>query len=242
MPEAPSIRIFRKRLLALGCPADLARRRARELADHREDLKQAALQEGLSEADAEARADQRLGEPVALAEQTVRVLRQSSWWGRHPLIAFGLLPMPAIFSASLLGLAVAFGLVRVCVSADGWAALADGGPGFRILPGASRAAYCLSIALTSGFFCWLARQSAVGWTWGLLACGCCSLQSFFGYCQVLPHFASVGYSSTPNWSCAVIPLWVAGAAWLWHLLTRNQSDHDLGDTVTRTGRQCSTAQ
>src|ERR1044071_4054712 len=83
---------FEQRLLQLGCPVSLARRQVRELADHREDLKLTAMEEGLSEADAEKRADEQLGEPVALAEYAVKVLRQSSWWGRHPIIGFCLLP------------------------------------------------------------------------------------------------------------------------------------------------------
>lgn len=226
MPDANSIRAFERRLRAAGYPAGLLRRQVRELAEHREDLKQAALEEGLSEADAEARADQRLGEPVVLAEQMVLALRQSFWWGRHRFVAFGLLPAPAIFSASLLGLAVAFGLVRLCVSPDDWAILADGGPGFSLLTRASRAGCCLAIALTTVLFCWLARRSAAGWKWALLACACCSVQSFFGCCRILPHSAFVGYSSTPNWSCAVIPLWVAAAAGIWHLLGRSERDQD----------------
>lgn len=221
MPNADSIRTFERRLRAAGYPAGQLRRRVRELAEHREDLKQAALEEGLSEADAEARADQRLGEPVVLAEQMVLALRQSFWWGRHRFVVFGLLPIPMIFSASLLALAAAFGLVRLCVSADDWAVLADGGPGFSLLSRASRFACCLAIALTTVLFCWLARQSAAGWKWTMLACACCSLQSFFGCCRILPHSAFVGYSSTPNWFCAVIPLWVAAAAGIWHLLQRD---------------------
>jgi hypothetical protein len=224
MPNASAIRTFERRLRELGCPAAQMGHRVRELADHHEDLKEAALREGLSEAEAEALADQRLGEPVALAEQVARMVRQSSWLGRHRVIGFCLLPVPATFAASLLGVAAAFALVRFRVSAEDWAVLADGGPGFTVLVGTSRAACCGAIALTTVLFCWLARRAAAGWKWALLACAGCALQSFFGCCRILPHSAFVGYSSTPNWSCAVIPLWVAAAAGIWHLLGRGGPD------------------
>jgi hypothetical protein len=241
MPNAPAIRVFERRLQELGCPAGQLQRRVRELADHHEDLKQAALQEGLSEAEAEARADQRLGEPAALADRVARMLRQSSWLGRHRVLGFCLLPIPATFAGSLLGVAVAFGLVRVWVSADEWAVLADGGPGFGVLVGASRAACCLAIALITALFCWLAHRSAAGRKWALLACACCSLQSFFGYCRILPHSANVGYSSTPNWSCAVIPFWVAAVAWIWHLLEQRRQQDAVLDMPTHTDDQGSGA-
>jgi len=59
---------LRGRLLKLGCPIRHTRRLVREVGDHREDLKQAGLAEGLSEAEAEAQADASLGDPLVLAE------------------------------------------------------------------------------------------------------------------------------------------------------------------------------
>jgi hypothetical protein len=52
---------LRRRLVELGCPRAQVRRLVREVADHREDLKQAAVVEGSSGADAEARANAQLG-------------------------------------------------------------------------------------------------------------------------------------------------------------------------------------
>ena len=88
---------FERRLLELGCPATQARDKARELADHHADLKQAALEEGFSETEAEARAAAQLGEPAGLAERLARAMRQSSWWGRHPVIGFCLLPLLGVW-------------------------------------------------------------------------------------------------------------------------------------------------
>ena len=39
---------LRRRLVELGCPMAQVRRLSREVADHRDDLKQAAVSEGLS--------------------------------------------------------------------------------------------------------------------------------------------------------------------------------------------------
>src|SRR5580698_8230768 len=93
MPDAGVIGQFERRLVELGCPGTQARRKAQELADHHADLKQAALEDGLSETEAEARAVAQLGEPVGLAEKLAYILRQSSWWGRHPVLGFCLLPL-----------------------------------------------------------------------------------------------------------------------------------------------------
>src|SRR3954452_7058489 len=109
MPSALSIQQLERRLFELGCPPQKLRRKVRELADHHEDLKHAALEEGLSESDAEARADEQLGEPAGLAEQIVCVLRRSSWWGRHPIIGFCLLPLLALLPATGLCLMVLCG-------------------------------------------------------------------------------------------------------------------------------------
>src|ERR1051326_6459205 len=94
MRDAKVIERFQRRLLELGCPGKKVRRAAQELADHYEDLKQAALEDGLSDAASEERAAGLLGEPIALAERTAAALRHSSWWGRAlpPRGVFFLLP------------------------------------------------------------------------------------------------------------------------------------------------------
>src|ERR1700690_766269 len=86
---------LRRRLVELGCPMKQVRRLVREVADHREDLKHAAVAEGWSGADAEARANAQLGDPLALAEELMAALRRSTWWGRHYVVTFGLLPLLA---------------------------------------------------------------------------------------------------------------------------------------------------
>lgn len=95
MRKADFIEQLRRRLVDLGCPITHVRRLVQEVADHREDLKQAALSEGLSESAAEIHADTLLGKPVELAERLTLALRQSSWWSRHFIIGFCLVPLLA---------------------------------------------------------------------------------------------------------------------------------------------------
>ncbi len=109
---------LRGRLLKLGCPIAQIRRLAREVADHCEDLKQAGLAEGLSEADAKARADVSLGDPLVLAEQMMMAIRRSSWWGRHYIVTFGLLPVLAY--PVLWCLLLAFELLLAFMLGYGW--------------------------------------------------------------------------------------------------------------------------
>ena len=202
-----------RRLADLGCPDRLRERRIREVADHYEDLKLAALEEGLAEADAEARANALLGEPVALAEQLAVVLRHSSWWGRHRIIGFCLLPPVGIFAASVLSLFLVLGGLRSFFSAAEWAVLADQGSGFGLLVRGVQLANYAATAATTLLFCWLAQRSISGPRWAILACGVASLQSFFGYCRIAPHAVSIGYSFSPDWICALIPLLIAAATW-----------------------------
>src|ERR1700689_1383205 len=112
MPSVVMLQIER-RLAELASPPGQLRRKIRELAEHHEDLKRDALEEGLSETAAEARADELLGEPVVLAEHLAAALRQSSWWGRHPFIGFCLLPPLAIIPLFMLALTGGYWLGRL---------------------------------------------------------------------------------------------------------------------------------
>jgi hypothetical protein len=215
MREIEVITKLRRRLIELGCPAAEVERQAREVAEHHQDLKQAAMEEGLAEADADARASELLGEPVALAERLALVLRRSSWWGRHRVMGFCVLPPLVILITSGLVAAGILGLVHACSSAETWGAVSAGGPGFGYVVAAVEATHGLAVALITVLFCWLARRSAAGWNWVLVACAVCTLQSSFGYCWLKPHALAFGYSTSPQWLYAMIPL-VIGAAAITH--------------------------
>jgi len=205
---------LRHRLLELGCPMVQVRRLVREVADHREDLKQSALLEGLPEADAQVRVNAKLGDPLYLAEQQMAMLRRSSWWGRHFLISFCLLPLlmvPMLWALLLfLDLSLEFALgygwdeKKLHVAADNPAA-------FHHLVIAVHCADFVAIALVTLLFCWLARRSAVSFKWMMISCGICSLYALIIWVQIRPHNFAVGVSWHPQWIRAAIPLLIASA-------------------------------
>jgi hypothetical protein len=216
MPNASAIERLEHRLLELGCPASRIRSQVQEIADHHEDLKQQGLETGLSEEAAEQRANLLLGEPVTLADSVAGVLRLSSWWGRHRIIGFCLLPSVGVFAASLVGLLGVLGLLRLCFSASEWAVLADEGPEFQLIRNGVQGACYAGTGAVAALFCWLARRSIAGPGWALAACGVCSLQSYFGYCSIAPHAIQMGYAVSPDWRAAVIPLVIAFIAFAYH--------------------------
>jgi hypothetical protein len=104
MPEVPSIERLQRRLVELGCPAEIVRRIVRETAEHYEDLWQAAMRQGLPPAEAARLAAEQLGDPAVLAERHVVAWRNtfaSGFWPRaalvlSPLVVVGL---PLVFWA-----------------------------------------------------------------------------------------------------------------------------------------------
>jgi hypothetical protein len=222
MPENAVIGQFERRLVELGCPAVRARGKARELSDHWADLKQAGLEDGLSESEAEGRAAAQLGEPTRLAEYLIWTMRQSSWWGRHPILGFCILPL--------------FGFIPVWVVC-GWLLIAVVwlaghlvGPDYLVTRETAHAlaldptefthyAQPLNLilnaaasALMAGLFCLLARRSASGLKWIAAACAVCSLGCAFSRTEIVPGSIAVAWVSKPNWSCATIPWLVAALA------------------------------
>ena len=208
---------LRRRLVELGCPMAQVRRLVREVADHREDLKQAALSEGLSEADAEARANAQLGDPLALAEQMMAALRRSSWWGRHSVIGFLVLPFlmaPVLWLLLFRSLELSLGFAL----GYGWDS--------KRLPGLQNVAavhhltiavvcaHCVAIALVTLFFCRLARRAAAGFKWTATACAICSFYALFSKGTITPHSLQFGFSWTPDLIAGAIPLLIAGAIYI----------------------------
>ena len=138
-------------------------------------------------------------------------LRQSSWWGRHPIVGFCVLPPFAIVVATIASLASGWGLFRLFLTTEEWRALIDAGAGPELLSGTFHGGYSVVIGLMAIVFCWLARRSVSGLTWALVACGLCALHSLFFQLWVAPTYVAVGYYLRPNWIGASIPLLVAAA-------------------------------
>ncbi|MGO8836789.1 MAG: hypothetical protein ACLQAH_19245 [Limisphaerales bacterium] len=213
---------MRRRLVELGCPLAQVRRLVREVADHREDLKQAALSEGLSVADAEACANAQLGDPLALAEQTMTTLRQSSWWGCHSIIGFLVLPLlmaPVLwFLLFCLELSLGFAL------GYGWDPKKLPGPNnlaaVHHLTIIVVCAHCIAVALVTLFFCQLAQRAAAGFKWTVTACAICSLYASFSKGTITPHSFQIGFSWTPDLIAGAIPLLIAGLICIFQRRTR----------------------
>ena len=223
------IQKLRGRLVKMGCPVARIERLSREVADHRDDLKQAALAEGLSEADAEARADASLGDPLVLAEQTMMSVRHSTWWGRHCVVTFGLLPILAFILWSLMlfcemGLVYALGYGN---DSKKFHVAVNNPITFHHLHLAFRFTDYLGIALVALLFFWLAQRTAVKFRWMLISCAMCSLMAvvFWATLTTFPvTTGETGVTLTVNgglstdlasmpWLRAMIPLVVVGAGY-----------------------------
>jgi hypothetical protein len=220
---------LRRRLVELGCPITHVRRLVCEVADHREDLKQAALSEGLSEADAEAHANAQLGDPLALAENLMVALRRSSWWGRHFVVTFCLLPLLAF--PVLWALLLVLELLLVVTLGYGWDSkklhmVVNNPVTFHHLTTAFQFMDYVAIALVALFFCWLARRSAVRLKWMVTACAACSVVAVITWAKIEPHSFFMGFTMNnhlhmPSFRGA-IPLLVAGAMYVFQRRTRRR--------------------
>ncbi len=203
-------------MLELGCPVDRMQRSVRELADHRRDLIEAAQAKGMPAPTAEAWADAKLGNPQVLAEDLMVSWRQSRWCSRHAFITFGLLPllMFPMFWALVLFLflsvefAVGFGWNHKTLHAA-----AENPTTFGHLVNAAHGADYAAIALVVLLFCLLGRRSAAGLKWVMLAGLICAAYSLFTCARVAPHYFSIGFTWTPQWIRAAIPLSMVGIAY-----------------------------
>ena len=213
MPSAALLQIER-RLTELACPSGQLHRKIRELAEHHEDLKRDALEEGLSETEAEARADELLGEPVALAEHLAAALRQSSWWGRHPFIGFCLLPPLAIILLFMLALMGEYWLGRLYFTETELGSLTEWETGLKYCGFAMFGAYYGTIILVAGFSCVLSRRRISGFKWACVACGMCAVHGAFFYTILSPHNFAIGFTNQIHWIAAFLPLGVAFLVWL----------------------------
>lgn len=96
----------RHRFARHGLPADRIERVVGKLNDHWQAARAAALERGVTAAEAAARSDARLGAAGEIAAQVIAGLRQSSWWRRHPVLASTGVPV-ALPVVLIMGLALA---------------------------------------------------------------------------------------------------------------------------------------
>ncbi len=213
---APILQL-RRRLAELGCPLAVAKRIVAETADHLEDLRQAGLAGGLTETAASAQAALCLGEPAALAEQHLTRLRESSWWGRHPRLGFGLVPILATPVLWILFWLVAV-YSSVLVGRTGFQFYFDVPAQFGVMLIGVGLGKFAAIGLIAAIYHRLARRAALNFAWSVLACGLCSLYALFFHANLEPHSFMLGIyggfhhwflpALNSNWPEATVPLLV----------------------------------
>ena len=197
MPEPPCCNRVAQRLAHHGMPPSRIQRITQELADHWGDLRAAGMRDGLTHAEAEAQADARLGDPDQLAAKLIESARQTSWLGRHPVIALCVLP-PLL--APLLMAIVAFPLIML----DQWIQFTHwGAEGNRPNPYVvTSTLWCLHYSAMIASLCWLgfrAWNTGLGRKWVLAFCVWCALFALLRYFDADPIKRNVVISLTFPW-------------------------------------------
>ena len=208
MREPTTITELRRRLTGIGCPAKRANQIAREVAEHHEDLRRTALEEGMTANAAETLADEKIGDVVTLTEQFASVLRRRSWWGRHPFLTFCVFPPIAIFVWVLGAFALAMWIADLAGVAD------------RITRGVEThldffrmiiySLYYGVILMVSWVLCWLARSRVHNSGWALTGCAMCSAHGLFHVLTLTEHSFSWGYGFKPAWFSVAAPWLILG--------------------------------
>jgi len=115
--------------------------------------------------------ERHLGAPRAVADSAAREYRDARFCGRHPVLAFVVLPLlvvPVLCAASAFTIVLAADLLGF--SGDLARQRAIGEFEFVAMSLVSRAVVLLPVVLAAVGFCWLAARSAVGWRWVAAAC------------------------------------------------------------------------
>jgi hypothetical protein len=177
MRESDPIEVLSQKLRRSGLPGGYVFRTMRELAEHRDDLRREATEQGMSGVDMEDFASRRLGDLDEIAARLAGNLRRASWYGRHPIMSFCFLPLFAFVAAFLFAVWVAGSMGELAgwwrpqgsLDADGWAGVALALFLFR---------WSLFTAIPF-WFCWLARNSYCGHKWAFATCLGFSLHGLF---------------------------------------------------------------
>lgn len=232
MPEPPSIRSFRRRLVRRGAPSSYSTRAVRELHEHWEDLAEESGRQGLTAAEAEAEATKRIGDPVALADEMFETMRAQSLPARFPTVFFGALALVAII-IWWVGLLALMGLATGAMFWD--PKTSTGKP-----PNAERLMLFVDWIRSGSFVgipllcCHIAREYFAGWQgalWGCLVAVAHNATHFFEIAGA-PGISTVKWGYTfstagPRLAPILIPLAVAALFWAWQHRAdfhRNNSD------------------
>jgi hypothetical protein len=182
MPEPTCIAKLRRCLHRHGLPSRQLERVVRETAEHWEDSRAAGLEEGLTEDEAESRADLVLGEPAVLAKSFTAQLARQTWLGRHPLVAVALLPTLLV----LLAFAV-FGVPLTVI--DEFVGFKDRPflhtpRGLLLVASFVWTIYVVGTAFAPVVLSWWAWRSGLGRRFAILLCAGCAVASSVRFLRV----------------------------------------------------------
>jgi len=192
MLEPACSAIVGRRLSRHGLPMARIELVMRELADHWEDLRSAAMESGLSETAAAAEADLKLGNPEQLAARLIAGFRVNSWWGRHPLAALCLAPL--LLPPLLMGVVVS----PLYWLASAISSSASAHPLFypHLVTGSLWAVYYAAIVSSVLWLCWRVWRSGLGIRWVMAMCSWCALAALLRYFEADPvkHRVLMGFT------------------------------------------------
>jgi hypothetical protein len=185
----------RSRLAGHGLPSDRIERVTRELVEHWEDLRAAAMERGLSASEALREANTRLGRPEQLASDVIAGLRQSSWLGRHPILALCVVPL---FLAPLLMAAVAFplwGLDELFHITNG-STRRESAP---VIVSGLWSLYYVTMFIAPVWLCWRVWRAGLGLRWIPAVCAWCALADLFRYFETDAVHRNISVGLTFPW-------------------------------------------
>jgi len=168
MPEIDPIQELGRKLLRRGVPRRHAVRIVQELIEHRDVLEAEGRAAGQSLEAARSAASEKLGDIDELAEELLATRRRSYWCGRHPLISFVLLPLPAflllfiglLFLGAQVSGVMSWSEHKESLPEPNWAAVRVGF--YSVL--------CMAVTITAAFTCYLARRCCCGFKWAVIGC------------------------------------------------------------------------
>jgi hypothetical protein len=222
---------FRRRAEERSCPARKLRKQAEELELHHDFLQHTFRKDGLSDFDAEAKASKQLGNPIALADESADAVRQASWWGRHPIIGYVVLPLvalgPAFVFSVLMMILLVVGVLFTKEQRDGFFDYRQNlnlfGDIRTLAQGLIVIHYAVLTLLTLPFT-WMARRSASGLGWAAVPCLICACQGMFLHLSITRSGPRLYYGLSPVWIAGLGPLLitVAGFVRQWQKLRKLQ--------------------
>src|SRR5688572_25146750 len=167
------------KMARLGWPGGHARRIAREVADHWEELAQEGREHGLDETAAHDFARQRLGEPKVLLDFYGQTMRGVTWAGRHPVISFAVLPPLALVIWFLYWTGMAVGAADMYANMLGlnvpvWKSYVVVLLGVKVI-------HYTGVFAVPALFWWWGRRSFRGFNWRWLVCGICALHGLLNH-------------------------------------------------------------